>query len=334
MKSESKPALTRRDCLQVLTTMSALAVPGAAAVPKIMRGAFMILSTPYKASGDVDWEDLDREAEFVDRCGAHGMVWPQGSSQVTLLSKDERMRGMEVLAKAARGRRSVLALGVQGKDTSEMLEYAQRAEELQPDCFIAMPPSSGKSQEDYRAYFRALAHITRRSVIMQTSGGARDLAPSVELMVELGREFPHLGYIKEESTPTVERMLAEVKQRPPLRRVFGANFAQGWLYEMRLGLDGVITGNAMYADLMAKIWDLHEQGKVEESRDAFSKFLLMRNAAQQIPGADLYVMRKRGIFKTTASRREGGKVSEARLSAEAVAEIEFRFAALKPYLSQ
>ena len=71
---------------------AALAPASAAAAPKPMRGACMILSTPYTASGAVDWEDLAREAEFVDRCGAHGMVWPQGSSQVALLSKDERMR--------------------------------------------------------------------------------------------------------------------------------------------------------------------------------------------------------------------------------------------------
>lgn len=292
----------------------------------------MILSTPFTVSGVVDWEDLAREAEFVDRCGAHGMVWPQGSSGVAFLSKDERLRGMELLAKTMRGKRAVLGLGVQGKDVDEMMEYARRAEEMAPDCFIAMPPSTGRSQQDYREYFRALARTTTRPVIMQTSGGARDLAPSVELMVELAREFPHMAYIKEESNPTVERMLAEVQQRPPLRGVFGANFAQGWLYEMRLGLDGVITGNAMYADLMANLWNLHEQGKPEHARDAFSKFLLMRNAAQQIPGADLYVMKKRGVFKTAAARREGGKVSEARLSPEAVAEIDFRFAAIEPYL--
>ena len=292
----------------------------------------MILSTPFTVSGAVDWEDLAREAEFVDRCGAHGMVWPQGSSGVAFLSKDERLRGMELLAKTMRGKRAVLGLGVQGKDADEMMEYARRAEEMAPDCFIAMPPSTGRSQQDYREYFRALARTTNRPVIMQTSGGARDLAPSVELMVELAREFPHMAYIKEESNPTVERMLAEVQQRPPLRGVFGANFAQGWLYEMRLGLDGVITGNAMYADLMANLWNLHEQGKPERARDAYSKFLLMRNAAQQIPGADLYVMKKRGVFKTAAARREGGKVAEAKLSPEAVAEIDFRFAAIEPYL--
>ena len=330
--------LTRRGCLTALAGAGcgtvALAKRGmAATAAKPMRGAFMILSTPFTASGEVDWEDLEREAEFVDRCGAHGMVWPQGSSSVAVLTRDERLRGMELLTKTIRGKRAVLGLGVQGKDTAEMLAYARRAEELAPDCMIAMPPSTGKSLEDYRTYFRALGGVTQRPVILQTSGGARDLAPSVELMVELATEFPHLGYIKEESNPTVERMLAELKKRPPLHSVFGANFAQGWLYEMRLGLDGVITGNAMYADLMATMWNLHEQGKGREVLEAFSRFLLIRNAGQQIPGADLYVMKKRGVFKTTSVRREGGKVSEAKLSAEALAEIDSRFDALKPYLA-
>jgi 4-hydroxy-tetrahydrodipicolinate synthase len=322
---------TRRQWLAALTG-AAFAPRAVAAGSKPMRGAFMILSTPFTAAGEVDWDDLQREAEFVDRCGAHGMVWPQGSSSVAVLSKDERMRGMELLVKTMRGKRAVAGLGVQGKDTSEMLAYARRAEELQPDCFIAMPPSSGKSQEDYRSYFRALAAVTKRPVIVQTSGGGRDLPPSVDLMVELATEFPHLGYIKEESPPTVERMLNEVKRRPPLRSIFGANFAQGWLYEMRLGLDGVITGNAMYADLMAKMWNLHEAGRHKEVLDAYSKFLLIRNAGQQIPGADLYVMKKRGIFKSTAVRREGGKVTEAKLSPEAIAEIDSRLDALKPYI--
>src|SRR5579871_3261058 len=103
--------LTRRECLGALTSAALLtraplyaASPAAAKAPstpsgKPMRGAFMILSTPFTSSGEVDWEDLARELDFVDRCGCQGMVWPQGSSSVASLSKDERMRGMEVLAK-------------------------------------------------------------------------------------------------------------------------------------------------------------------------------------------------------------------------------------------
>jgi len=302
---------------------------------KKMRGVFIILTTPFTASGEVDWEDLAREARFVDRSGAHGNVWPQGSSGVANLTKAERLKGMQVLAEASRGSNASLVLGVQGRDTAEMLEYAHAAEALAPDALIAMPPSAAHSIDEYREYFRALARVTSRPIIVQTSGGARDLAPTVDLIVELAREFPHVAYVKEESAPLVERMKAEIRQRPPLKGVFGASLGSGWLYEMRLGLEGVITGMGMYPDLMARIWEMHEHGDAAAARDAYGKFLLMRNAAQQIPGTDLYLFKKRGIFKTTVSRTGGAaawKTVNVELAPDAIAEIEFRFEALKPYL--
>jgi hypothetical protein len=95
----------------------------------------------------------------------------------------------------------------------------------------------------------------------------------------------------------------------------------------------------MFADLMARIWDLHERRRPEELRDAYSKFLLMRNLDEQIPGANLYVMKKRGVFKTTVTRAgapvpgQPQKVNQVTLPSDAIEEIEYRFAALKPYLS-
>src|SRR5215204_2344787 len=131
---------SRRD---FLATMTAAAVTAhlkgdsAEAAVKPMRGAFMILHTPFTADGAVDWEDLAREAAFVDRAGCQGIVWPQGSSAVATLTRDERLRGMEVLAGAVQGKQVALVLGVQGRDTTEMLEYAARAEALAPDAVIA-----------------------------------------------------------------------------------------------------------------------------------------------------------------------------------------------------
>jgi 4-hydroxy-tetrahydrodipicolinate synthase len=329
---------TRRECLTLAAgvlvsrpPVDAITLKTDNAPRRAMRGAFMILTTPFTASGAVDWDDLIREVRFCDRAGVDGVVWPQGSSGVRYLTKEERMRGLEVLAKA-RGQRTSLVFGVQGRDTAEMLEYARRAEALSPDALIAMPPTTARTLDDYAAYFRALGGATRRPVIIQTSGGAPSLAPTVNLIVSLAREFPHLGYVKEESQPIVSRMQDELRQRPPLNAIFGANFGANWLYEMRLGLDGVITGNAMYADVMARMWTLHEKGDADALRELFGRFLLMRNLAEQIPGTDLYIMRKRGIFKTAVVRGEGGPKA-LEFSAAETAEIEYRFAALTPYLT-
>jgi len=300
----------------------------ATAASRPMQGAFIILSTPYTQSKAVDYEDLAGEVEFLDRCGVHGLVWPQLSSELLELSKDERLRGMEVLAKAAKGKKPSLILGVQGDDSAEMLEYASHAERLEPDGVIAIPPKKAKSLEDFREYFRALCKLTKRPVFLQTSGGAAGIEPTVDFILDLAREFPNFGYIKEEHEPVLERMRRLVAHRPnPIKRVFGAHYGTSWLYEMRLGADGCITGGAMYADIYARLWDLHVQNKIDEKRQLFGKLLLLLNLDQDIPGARLYILKKRGIFKTAVSRQR-----DYRLNADEIAEIEYRFAALQPYL--
>src|SRR5271157_4033342 len=193
----------------------ALQPPLAAAASKPMRGIFPILATPYTAAGGVDFEDLAHEVEVFEKWGAHGMAWPQHASGYPGgVNKEERMRGMEVVAKAAKGHTPALLLGVQSTNTGQMLEFARKAEELEPDGLIAMPPLEAKSIEDYRAYYRALGKLARRPVFIQTSGGTQGIDPSVQFLIDLVKEFPHLGYVKEEVIPVNDRMKALIKAKP------------------------------------------------------------------------------------------------------------------------
>ena len=313
-----------------------------------VRGPFPILSTPFTESGEVDYEVLAKQAQFVDWCGSPGMIWPQSGDSVDLLTSEEKLKGMEVLAEAMRGRQSALCLGVQGKDTEEMLTFARHAERLAPVAIISRPPDSGKTEEDMRQYWRALAGVVKRPVIIQTSGGTayRGPAPSTQLLIDLARESPHFGYVKEETAPIVPHMRELVAAKPVVKRVFSAMGGFGWLYETRVGSEGLITERAVYADVLARIWELMQSGSDSTAlQDAFSKFLLMLNLRETIPcnqlrGFHLYVWKKRGVFKNLLSREYGPKSSipakpilkEQALSPEDIAEIDSRFEMLKPYL--
>jgi dihydrodipicolinate synthase/N-acetylneuraminate lyase len=318
---------SRRQLLSGLS-MAALAprLSAAVAPDKPMRGIFIIMATPYTASKAVDYEDLAREVDFLDRCGVHGMVWPQSASEYTRLTKEERFRGMEVLSRAAKGKRPALVLGVQGSGQAAMLAYAEKAESLAPDALIAMPPTEAKSIEEYRDYYRALARVTSRPIFVQTTGGAKGIVPEVDFLVELAKEFPNYGYIKEEYQPVVERMLALAKHRPAIKALFSGAGGKGMLYEMRLGFDGTMPG-APYSDIHAQVWNLYQSGNRDKARELFSRLMLIINADQQIPGTRPYIMKKRGVFKTTVSREK-----PVDLSREAMAEIDFNFEALKPFL--
>jgi len=320
---------------------------GAPPDPRI-RGPFLILTTAFTSSGEVDFEVLANEARFVDWCGCPGMIWPQSGDSVDLLTREEKLRGMEILADVAQTTKTALCLGVQGRDVEEMLIFAKHAEKLSPAAIISRPPDNGKTEDDLYAYWRTLAKVAGRPVIIQTTGGVayRGPTPSVELLTTLAREFPLFGYVKEEAPPVPTRIRALVKSRPPIRRVFSARGGLGWLYESRLGAEGLITERAVYADVLVRIWEMLQSGSDAETlRDAYAKFLLMANLGDNIPGgslrgAHLYVWKKRGVFKTLVSRHYGPNnaipkqplFSELKLTEEEIAEIESRYEALRPYL--
>src|ERR1035437_10157505 len=208
-----------------------------AATAKPMRGIFPILATPYTAAGGVDFEDLAHEVEMFEKWGAHGMAWPQHASGYPGgINKEERLRGMEVVAKAAKGRKPALLLGVQTTNTEQMLEFARKAEE--------------NSIEDHRISYRALGKLTKRPVFIQTSGGARGIDPSVEFLLELIREFPNLGYIKEEVEPVNDRMKQLIAAKPLTKAVFSGANGYGLTYELRFGGDGDMP-EAQFTDVYA-----------------------------------------------------------------------------------
>ena len=308
--------------------------------PRI-RGPFPILSTPFTDSGEVDYEVLAREARFAEWCGSSGMVWPQSGDSVDLLTQEEKLEGMEVLTKASRNfHTTALCLGVQGKDIDDMLVYAKHAEKLAPAAIISRAPDTNTSQEDMRQYWRALAKVTKRPVIIQTIG--KGPAPSEELLIELAEAFPNFGYVKEErGAANVYRLVAS----PSIRRVFSAMGAFRWLYEARLGAEGLITERMAYADILAQIWQLMQNGKdPAKLKDMYSKLMLMWDLRNTHPGDlrgyNLYVLKMRGVFRNTISRHYGPNntmppkpiFSELKLWEPAVAEIEWRFESLKPYL--
>jgi dihydrodipicolinate synthase/N-acetylneuraminate lyase len=319
---------TRRE---ILATLGAAALAGtcklaATGRQKEMRGVFPIMATPYTHSNAVDYDDLAREVEFLDRCGVPGMAWPQLFGETFKLTQQERKRGMEEIMKAAKGRRPAIVLGVDGPNLAAAMDYLRHAESLNPDALIALPPWEAKSSDELLPYYRALAGATKRPLFIQNAEIVKGVKLEIPALIELAREFPHSGYYKEEVQPTLPRMLELSRQRPPVQRVFAGEGGKNLFYVMRLGLDGCMAGNA-YADAFVQVWDLFQSGSARQAQEIYARILLILGCESYLPGTRQYILKKRGVFKTTISRRESFS-----LSGEAIREIDFHFEALKPHL--
>ena len=282
-------------------------------------GPYPILTTPYLEDGSVDYEALVTEAQWVDRALVNGIIWPQSDDSIDLLTMDEKKKGILELVRRGSGFRARICVGVNGRDTAEMLELARYAEQLAGKycgfdrvLYISRPGDDCRTQEDLEKYYEALATVVKRPVIIQTYNGDKCPAPSVELLVKLAERHPEIyGWIKEEVRDGFEanrRMKAELASKPPLKTVFSAWGGWQWLYQARrLGSEGVISERAALSPRLAEIWRLmeakDESGKLDEE---YSKYLLAINLMQTVPGDlrgyQLVFFKEKGIFRTTVSR--------------------------------
>ena len=293
---------------------------------KPLRGIFIIVATPYTESKAVDYEDLAHEIDWLNRCGAHGMVWPQMASEYNRLTVEERLRGYEVIADAAKGKPAAVVFGVQGPDTPAALNYLRHAEKLSPDALIAIPPEKASSLEDYRAYYGALARATERPIFIQDTGPHHVIPMPVEFVLELASAHPNLGYVKEELSPVLERMRELQVKRPPMRRVFSGDGGRGMMAEMNQGSDGTMPA-ACFTDVYVQIWDAWQAGDHKKARDIFMHLLPLINLAELVEQGYQPMMHRRGVFKTAVSR-----LPYVAPSPQVRAEIDAAYADVKPYL--
>ena len=322
-------------------------------------GVFPLLCTPYAEDGSPDYATLAKEARFVADCGADGIIWPAAKDALDYLSPDEEQRGLAAIAAALDGRDIWFSPCCPGTNTADVLRRATVAETIAAQhpglktTMLVRMANDAKSDADYERQYDALAAATKLPVIIQTYNGKSPM-PSAKLLIDLARRHPEIyGWYKVEGTgngivPCARELVAA---KPVVKTVFTGWGGRDWLYYYRrVGTRGVISQRPMYADLMVKIWRALEGGSRPVATEMggscpvatgcadalFAKFIYLRNLEDTIPapemrGWNLYVLKKRGVFRNTLSRRKredggGWEVVDVSLSDTDVAEIDARLA--------
>src|SRR5437667_5204967 len=301
--------------------------PAVPAEQKRFRGIFAILETPFALNDQMEEGDLEREADFCVRAGAHGLVWPQLAAEFYLLSEEERMRGAETVIRRVAERRPVV-IGVQAPMKELAIKLARHAEEKGADAVIALPPYLGHAGLDTAAdYYRSLARAVKLPIFIQNSGNPWGPAMSTEFVIRLAREFPQLGYVKEEVEPVAHR-LEQYARSGVMTGIFSGSAGRSLLNELPRGSSGTMPA-CEFVDVDAQVYDLATAGKMEEARQLFAKLLPMINFEETygMPFAKAVLVR-RGVFKTAKMRGHAGP----ELDKFDEQELEGWWKQLQPYL--
>lgn len=258
---------------------------------------FPIMQTPFTPAGTLDVQALQREAEFLDRCGTHGMVWPQFASEYASLSHQERLSGSEVIVSTAKRLRPAAVIGVQAKETEEAIAYARHAEKIGADAIIALPPAGNQPADRVLSYYKAIGRACRLPLFAQTVGDI-----STESVVRMAREIPTLRYVKDEAGPTLTRISWFRKNAADLVQVFTGAHGRTMLDEMERGSCGTMPA-ASFADLYVTAWNSWQAGKRPEAAAMFARVSLLVSEVQVYGIESLkYILHLRGVFQSHGMR--------------------------------
>ena len=143
--------------------------------------------TPFTASGEVDYEQVDRLAKFLVANGSDGLVVTGTTGESPTLSDLEKVAVYRAVVAAVGGKATVIA-GTGTYNTAESIELSQAAAEAGCDGLMAVTPYYSKpSQEGLVAHFTAIADSTDLPLMMYNIPGRTGRLIEIPTLVELAR---------------------------------------------------------------------------------------------------------------------------------------------------
>ncbi len=292
---------------------------------QILRGILPVLPTPFTGSGSIDSDAMPALVEFAIDAGVTGVVFPGFASEVSELTRAERIELLEVVVRSADGRVHVVA-GASSPTAAETVEYGRHALSLGVNHLMVQPPVElGRDPEPLCSFLGLITQqLPDARIILQNAPTPRgsDLAP--ETICEIANRTPQLSYVKEESLPAGPAISYLVKHRPStLLGIIGGGGARYVLDEYARG--------ACAANPALEIADLHvaldrawHGGQRGEARRIYVTTLpLLTLQAVYRMRLTKHVLMRRGLLQDTRVRAAGPELDDF-----AIADIDANLASL------
>lgn len=266
--------------------------------PRLARGLWVILATPFDAHGEVDHKSLARQVKLARGAGADGVVALGVFGEAANLSLTEQRAVAQTVARAAES--MPLALGVSGRATAVAVEQGANALAgagaggADGACLMVQVPS--KDPAAVVRHLTAVHEQTGAGVVLQDYPVVSGVHVTSAALLEVIAECSFVTAVKAEAPPT-PIAIGELLVATDVP-VFGGLGGVGLVDELAMGAAGAMTGFSHPEGLRSTI-DAYAAGGFTAARDAWAPWLPLANfEAQAGPALALrkMLMHRRGVL--------------------------------------
>ncbi len=159
----------------------------------MFEGVMPVIHTPLDARGDVSWPGLERLIERMAGFDVAGFVVLGLASETKSLSTTLREQITAFVVDRVAGRGVVVA-GLDGPADAAAIE-GRHLESLGVDALMVRPPA-GLPEAAVREHYRQLVQTLTTPILIQDSPNETGTTISVESLIALAAESPHLANVK------------------------------------------------------------------------------------------------------------------------------------------
>lgn len=277
--------------------------------PESYRGVYSLLLTPFKEDKSIDYDVYAQYVEWQVERGTHHLFSVCGSSEMTTLTPEERVKCATIAAKHS-GSAEVVATANLEPTWHMQVEEVKRMEQTGVDGLVFVSKGYADSDERLVEYLSELAGYTTLPIILYEFPGMQPCNMSGKAYGELVKTGRFHGI--KDTTCT----MAGIKDKIAVQgdsAVLQANIPL--LFDAYMaGARGVCaTPTSCGANLFRKMYDeFFVEKDIAKARETFNEIILLDNAIDSGFNASAkYLVSLQGIPMMTVTRT-GSSVNEAR----------------------
>lgn len=229
----------------------------------IVEGIIPVLITPFTEDQKLNEAALRKQIRRFLDAGAHGLFALGTNGEFVTLTREEKIRVVEITLEEAKGKVPVYA-GTGGTSTAEVVELSETMEKLGVDVLTVITPSFYPcKQHELIAHYKSVAASTSLPIVMYNIPARTGNSLEPKTVAELAK-VPNIVGVKD-SSGNFQTILGYIAETGPDFAVLAGTDAL-LLYTLIAGGKGGVSGSAnVVPELMLSIYNLWKQGDIEQA---------------------------------------------------------------------